>query len=300
MLTATHSPVFRARLPAAAGLILAALLGLGGCADRPPAASFLAYPQKKLQSARHWEVVATDVAAAVSTYLEEQDGKKEPVQVYMMRDDGSLFSDAFQQSLITAFVKEGNPVAVDARPDAVSVGIDVMVVPHHPDRPNRTFPGKMTALGSGIWVGSAILDAFPWGAGATWFGLAADAVSATVAESNNEIMMTVSLARNGFYVYRASAVYYVNDRDIGQYGSEAAYQTFNDVPRAYLGRDLGGVPYVNRPRRTGGAAMTGPAMAPPASLATPIVLVPPPAMPEAGMSLGTVKQGDVRPAPAKP
>jgi hypothetical protein len=233
--------------------------------------------------------------AAVSTYLEEQEGKKEPVQVYMMRDDGTLFSDAFQQSLITAFVKEGNPVAVDARPDAVSVGIDVMVVPHHPDRPNRTVPGKMTALGSGIWVGSAILDAFPWGAGATWFGLGADAIAATVNESTNEIMLTVSLAKNGFYVYRASAVYYVLDKDIEQYGGEAAYRTFNDVPPAYVGRDLGGAPYVNRPRRPAAPVV----MAPP-SLATPVVLAPPPAAAaDPGKALGTVMQSDVKAAPAK-
>lgn len=299
MPNATRSPGPWSRLPAITSLILAALLALAGCADRPPAASFLAYPQKKLQSARHWEIVAADVAAAVSTYLQEQEGKKDPVQVYMMRDDGTLFSDAFQQSLITAFVKAGNPVAVDARPDAISVGIDVMVVPHHPDRPNRTVPGKMTALGSGIWVGSAILDAFPWGAGATWFGLGADAIAATVNESTNEIMLTVSLAKNGFYVYRASAVYYVLDKDIEQYGGEAAYRTFNDVPPAYVGRDLGGSPYVTRPRRNTGAAAMNPASLAPASLATPIVLAPPPATPEPGKTLGTVMQGDVKAAPAK-
>jgi hypothetical protein len=244
----TSRPIFLQHRTRAVAALMMVALALGGCADRPIAASFITKPQKKMASAAHWNIVAKDVASAVSAYLERQTGKKEPVQVYMMRDGDTLFADAFQQSLITAFVQEGHPVAVDARPDAVSVGIDLALVPHSADRANRSVPGPLTALGSGVGVGAYLLDTFPWGVTSTYVGLALDAVRATVGETNAELVMTVSLAKDGFFTFRSSAVYYVQTDEVWQY-QEMPLNSFNDVPQNAIGYDLGHQPYLKREPR---------------------------------------------------
>ncbi|HYC06053.1 MAG TPA: hypothetical protein VED40_22360 [Azospirillaceae bacterium] len=289
-------------------------LGLAGCADRPPAASFLAMPQKRIGSAAHWQTIANDVASAVSAHLMAEAGQNQPgmaalapavgpavtpasglapvpavaqpksfferrvatprgglprgepsvaggaanaavepppvprpaVMVYMMRNEDTPFADGFIQALTTAFVQLGHAVSMDSRPDVVAVGIDVSLLKHEQSRPNRTFPGPLTALGAGVTVANWLKDPFPWGV--TALGLGLDAARATVSETDTELLLSVSLAKDGFYTFRSSAVYYVADAEAWHYqslGDPRMVRSLNDLPESAISYDIAGKPYVN-------------------------------------------------------
>ncbi len=302
----------RARLRLALAVPLLAL-GLAGCAERPPAAAFLAMPQKRIASAAHWQVIAADVASAVSAHLMAEAGQNQPgmaavtpavgptvtpaaglapvptvaqpksfferrvatprgglpraepaaagaasaavepppvprpaVMVYMMRNEDTPFADGFIQALTTAFVQLGHAVSMDSRPDVVAVGIDVSLLRHEPGRANRTFPGPLTALGAGVAVANLLKEPFPWGV--TALGLGLDAARATVSETDTELLLSVSLAKDGFYTFRSSAVYYVADAEAWHYqslGDPRMVRSLNDLPESRISYDLAGKPYVN-------------------------------------------------------
>ncbi|TWB65774.1 hypothetical protein FBZ87_1186 [Nitrospirillum amazonense] len=243
------SPHLRA-LPVAAlgGLLLAGGL-VSGCSERPMAAAFLTPPQYKMETAAHWVIVAKDVASAVSAYLQEQTGQKPPVQIYLTRHSDTTFADAFQQALTTAFVQNGHAVAMEPKPDVVAVAIDANAIAHPKfTNANHTVPGPLTALGAGVAVGKLMLDAMPWGITAAAGGVALDTARATVEETSTELMLTVSISRDGYYIYRSQAVYYVNDDALAEYvgGPGTHYRSFNDVPEGNVGLDLGHKPYVIR------------------------------------------------------
>ena len=61
-------------------MAMALCLGLAGCSGRPVAVSIPMKTQPVLQSAGQWQVVADDVASAISAHLEFQMGRKVPVQ----------------------------------------------------------------------------------------------------------------------------------------------------------------------------------------------------------------------------
>lgn len=240
----------RRRLSILVPAILAAgMLALGGCAQRPPAAWTLTGAQPVLDSAQHWRVVADDVGSAISTHLVNTTGNKEPVSVFMTRGANSLFADAFLNAVTTRLVGHGHAVAVEPRPDVVAVGIDMLIVPFSPRRDNQTAPGGFTILGTGAAVTNLMLDSFPWGVTAIALGYGLDTVLARPQETDTEMVLTVSMVRDGFYNFRASASYYINRRDLWHYQDDPMLlplRTFNDVPAVAIGYDLGGKPYVMR------------------------------------------------------
>lgn len=244
------------RLGLVSTLAMAVCLGLAGCSARPLAVSVPLKPQPVLQSAGQWQVVADDVASAISAHLEFQLGRKVPVQVYMMRHDGTLFADAFLSAVTTKLVQQGHLVSVDARPDVTSVGIDVTTVKSSGQRLTAdTFPGPLTLLTAGVGLASKLTGGefakFPWGISAGVAAIGLDALNSKPLETDTEMILTVSIAREGFYTFRTSAVYYVNSEDLWQYSDELGLgrprtANLNSVPQGAVRYDLGGKPYVVR------------------------------------------------------
>lgn len=235
----------------ARALALAAALGLPACSQRPVAAPFYTEPQYKVESAAHWALIAEDVASALSTYLETKVGKNAPVQLVMGRHRDSLFAETFQQDLITAFVRQGNPVAMQPRPEAVSILIDINAVSHGIKAPNHSMPGPFTALGGGVAVAHSIADLVPYGITAPLLTLAVgagmDAYRSRIPETATELLLTISITQDGYFSYRSGAVYYIDDDELWQYtgrGTGGRTITLNDVPAGQIGIDLGGMPYV--------------------------------------------------------
>lgn len=235
-------------------LVISALcLGLGGCSGRPVAVSVPMKPQRVLQSAGQWQVVADDVASAISAHLEFQLGNKVPVQLYMMRKGDTLFADAFLNAVTTRLVQEGHLVPVDARPDIVSVGIDVLTVKSSGPRiAADPFPGPLTLLAAGVgvasWLSGGELAKFPWGISAGVAAVGYEMLRSKPQETDTEMILTVSVERGGFYTFRTSAVYYVNEADLWHYEGNAlgnrAQVDLNSVPQRTVKYDLAGNPYV--------------------------------------------------------
>lgn len=228
-------------------LLAAALAGLSACSSRPPAVPVALRPQPVLQSAAHWQVVATDVASAISAHLEIQTGKKDPVQVYMARNGGSPFGTAFASAVEARLVSMGHLVAVDPRPDVVAVGIDMQLVRTDPSRrESRTTPGPLTMLAGGIGVAGVFMDRFPWGISAIAAGLGLDYEANRPRETDTELVLTLSMERGGFYTFKTTGVYYVNGRDLDLYEEPDPRRgrNLNDVPARSIAYDLAGMPYV--------------------------------------------------------
>lgn len=233
---------------------LALCLGLAGCSGRPVAVSIPMKPQPVLQSAGQWQVVADDVASAISAHLEFQMGRKVPVQVYMMRKDDTLFADAFLSAVTTRLVQQGHLVSVDARPDVVAVGIDVLTVKTSGPRiAADPFPGPLTMLAAGVGLASHLtggdLAKFPWGISAGVAAVGLEALNSKPPETDTEMVLTVSIAREGYYTFRTSAVYYVNSDDLWQYDGgpdvgAGRRVNLNAVPQGTVRYDLAGKPYV--------------------------------------------------------
>ncbi|MFM2044662.1 MAG: hypothetical protein RLY86_3238 [Pseudomonadota bacterium] len=238
------------RRPAALLLTVCALLPvLTACSPRPTSVAMLSRPQPVLQSVQHWQIVAKDVASAISAHLVVKTGRKEPVALYMEGGSGSLFADAFLGAVTTHMVQAGHPVAAEPGMDVTLVGIDALIVPTRGGGWNPSTPGVLTALGAGAWVVRSVWDRFPWGATATMAGFALDTALAKPGETDTELVLTVSIRRDGFYAYRSSAVYYVNRRDLGNYqdGEGALQRNLNDLPTTRIRYDIAGKPYVAGP-----------------------------------------------------
>lgn len=235
-------------------MAMALCLGLAGCSARPMAVSIPMKPQPVLQSAGQWQVVADDVASAISAHLEFQMGRKVPVQVYMMRRDDTLFADAFLSAVTTRLVQQGHLVSVDARPDVVAVGIDVLTVKSSgPRMAADPFPGPLTLLAAGVGLASHLtggdLAKFPWGISAGVAAVGLEALKSKPMETDTEMVLTVSVAREGYYTFRTSAVYYVNSEDLWHYNGEPGLGgrrsvNLNSVPQGAVMYDIAGKPYV--------------------------------------------------------
>ncbi|MDR3515771.1 MAG: hypothetical protein P4M00_08145 [Azospirillaceae bacterium] len=202
--------------------MLGLILGLCRCSAVPVATPFTVDTQPRVQSAAHWQVIADHVAAAVSDYLVEKSGRKpdeprDPVVLMANRVGKTLFAEVFQQDLTTAFVQRGHAVATQPRTDLAEIRYDVILVAHRTPRDNATLPGPYTALGSGVYVGSALARAGAQTSLGLLGGTLVDAVRVLPDETQTELVLTISIEKNGFFAYRDSAVFYINDPDTWQY-----------------------------------------------------------------------------------
>lgn len=183
------------------------VLVLVGCSQVPkPMAYQLSY-QQKMQAARHWEILAQDVASHVA-------GGGAGASVFVEPRSG-VFGDAFTQMLVTELVSQG--VTVAAQPGAAAtLSFDVQMVRHKagwPHRRNRAHPGMWTVLATGIRVAENVTEdmIIP-------LGIALDLWDGTwTTLPEHEVLITTSLQRDGQFLMRRSDLYYVNDADSGQY-----------------------------------------------------------------------------------
>jgi len=231
-------------------LFLAAVLLLAACGTRPDASTPWHRPQTALNSAQHWQIVATDVASAISAHLVRYTGRKDPVHVAMLRNGDTLFADAFLGAVTTRLVQQGHAVAVRPRGDVVQVGIDTLIVPMTlPRRPPSASQGNgdlLMALGAGVALAIFKPDDFPWGMSAIAAAAAGGSLAGGGPEPDTEMVLTVSIQREDFYTFRSTAVYYVNGRDLGHYQSADGRSSLdlNQVPQAAIAYDLAGKPYL--------------------------------------------------------
>lgn len=190
--------------------VLALVPVLVGCSQVPkPSAHVMSY-QKKMQAAQHWQVLAQDVASQVNQDYASIAGSG----IYVEPQSG-VFGKAFTSLLKTELIQAGVPLSESAQ-NAVLLAFDVQLVRHKaewPDRRDRTQPGLWTAVATGIRVARNVTENMIIPAGVAldlWAG-----TWTTLPE--HEVLITTSLEKDGNCVMRRADLYYVNDRDSGQY-----------------------------------------------------------------------------------
>ncbi len=195
----------------AAGCILA----LSACTGVPNAEYFPPSSQRVVASASHWQIIAKDAVAKLAPAL----GKETGLVSVMPR---SASSDAIMGVLATALTDRGVAVARSPRPGMDVVHVEMQAIGH--GRDDIPHAGTATLLGIGggmaVWaiaqavtVASVAAPAIGLGLGATSELLA----GAFPASPNTEVVLSVTLTRNGADVARSSGVYYVSPGDEGLY-----------------------------------------------------------------------------------
>jgi hypothetical protein len=201
--------------------------------------------QKKLQAARHWQLIADHFADHFAKQLASKLGGR---TLYVPQPGGEqAFVGGFRDLLITSLVNRGVEVAAsESYPGALVADVRYSIYRFNPDRLKDTYYyGERTMLAAGLWgltdaaasmggVGG-IRDAFRTGAKVMTALSAAEEGFAWLSNEapggpkkgrfasgddipQSEILLTVSVANDdGRFAIRYSSIYYTADADDALY-----------------------------------------------------------------------------------
>jgi hypothetical protein len=184
--------------------------------------------QRKMQAARHWEILADDLAGQVKKCIKRRDDLKW-MPVYVVPGESSPFEEIFHGLLMSELMDRGLAVS-QTDENALTMKYSAQLL-EHSDRYYQKFPMKFTALGAGIVVARNfdLVDAWmdrqqtehllAWGTAA---GALADVAMSHYAgaPSHNEVIITTTLTLNDALYLHQSDIYYINDPDAGHYAGE--------------------------------------------------------------------------------
>lgn len=194
---------------------------INSCSQVPQPMSYPYSTMRKMQSARHWQVLAEDVAEqmieAVGTL-----SANDPFVFYVQPEQGDfnvIFRDSLVENLLKLSqekgrkcnIKAGDPDAFAS--DAYVIEYDVYVVRHRADRFQRPPLGLITLAGTAIRVArnvgeNAIIPA------AVFLDVAIGAVSDL---PNHEVVIKIAVKKGSNYAFMRNDVYYINDADVSHY-----------------------------------------------------------------------------------
>lgn len=212
-------------------LLLLFLFVFSGCTSRIPEPVTYPYSQQqKMQASEHWEVLARDLANRINNELILND--KIDTSVYVKptcgdettpcdENETSTFNEAFRDLLVTGLYNFGIPTRSTASSDAIEVLYKVQVVRHNTNRFRSLQPGLLTSISAAILV----LRNAPSELLILASGVAADVANTSYATNGHyEVIITTSMIDKEQYLFRASDIYYINDKDFYHYkegGSQA-------------------------------------------------------------------------------
>lgn len=202
-------------------------LSIAGCgAPQPIAENFGVMHQKVARTAKHWEVVANDVASQTVDMLTKSNGLTSRTFFVPATRRNTAFDAAFRDFLINDFVDRGIDVNICAAPAPARTGFEDMpqikirystrILGHAEARQYR--PGLLTALAAGVFVGRSLatvnLSRDAENAVALGLGIVGDAVESRMTRATHtEIIVTTSIEENNRFLMRRSDIYYVPDGD---------------------------------------------------------------------------------------
>ena len=197
---------------------------LGGCSGRIPEPVTYKYTQQnKMQASHHWEVLAKDLSNRINNQLIITDHIDASVYVKQTCGDESkpcapletsTFNEAFRDLLITNLVDYGVPTKKEIEEDTIEINYKVQIVRHNTDRVRSLQPGLMTSLSAAVMV----LRNAPTNLIILATGVMTDIANTSfTANGHYEVIITTSMMTNNKYLFRASDIYYINDRDFWHY-----------------------------------------------------------------------------------
>jgi hypothetical protein len=210
-------------MPSYLSYVLALLL-VGGCASRIPEP--IAYPysqQQKMEASHHWQVLADDLANRINNELIITDNASKTVFVKetcgneakpCSPTETSSFNEAFRDLLITNLVGYGIPTQKQNDEETLEIHYKVQIVRHAGERMRTLQPGLLTGLSAAI----VVLRNAPADLVTLAVGAATDVANANMTINGQyEIIITTSMLAGGKYLFRASDIYYINDKDFWHY-----------------------------------------------------------------------------------
>lgn len=216
--------------------IMLFLLLLHGCASVPPATIFHTGTQKKMQAARHWDVLAQDITKKIKATI-DQNPELAFKNVCLETDDHSPFGETFKELLKFHLFKQGITLT-DNTTDAIHLDYKTKLIHHNADRTAGDFvsadamaPGAVL-LGTGASFGlAAVLRAVDYSSFAasqsTLVGAAAGFGAAGLLEmaiasqytsiTNTEYMFAAEISYSSKIYDMYLDIYYINSEDAYQY-----------------------------------------------------------------------------------
>lgn len=201
-----------------------ALFLVCSCSSRIPEP--ITYPysqQQKMQASSHWEVLAADLANRINNKLIVTDNIYKDVfvketcgneTIACKPNETSSFNEAFRDLLITNLFGYGVPTKSRPDEEAIEVRYKVQIVHHKTDRVRSLQPGLLTGLSAAVMV----LRNAPTELIILALAVAADvANSSMIVNGHYEVIITTSMITDDRYLFRASDIYYINDKDFYHY-----------------------------------------------------------------------------------
>lgn len=197
----------------------------------PEPVAHLYSQQQKMQASHHWEVLAADLANQINNQLIMTDNIYKTVFVKETCGDEmtacnanetSSFNEAFRDLLITNLYQYGVPTMSRPTEEAIIVNYKVQLVRHNSRRIRSLQPGILTALSAGVMVfRNAPMELLIIASGAV-----ADLANTNlVLNGHYEVIITTSMVQKERYLFRASDIYYINDKDFYHYQQNMAQGT---------------------------------------------------------------------------
>jgi len=208
-------------LPRPCRLLVVLLLLPVACTRIPQPTGYELSEQEKMQSAYHWNVLASDVANQINEELLQRDILDVPLYVRHICEDGdehcvdrAPFDEAFNDLLTSQLVAFGVPTLREPEPGGLEVDYKVQVLYHRSGRIQVFWPGTLTML-TGLIV--ALNDA-PWETQAVAGAMVGDLLrTTTVVPGHYEVIVSTSIVQDNHYLVRRSDIYYINDQDFWHY-----------------------------------------------------------------------------------
>jgi hypothetical protein len=221
------------------------------CSQAPRAINHEFMYQKNLKAAQHWQLLAKDFAGQTANALQQVplsantpgfghiteeepnatagSGSLGKPYIFIQTNDRSSFGNAFRNELITEFTNLGYNISYDSK-DAIAVRWGVQKIHHNAGRKAPSVPlAKMAVatLGYGVYK---VIDT-----GCALGGIITGVAFLDVLENfgpslfpqnvpHDEIILTVSVSKDGLLFARQSGTYYISGEDTRHYHNIADFE----------------------------------------------------------------------------
>lgn len=214
------------------GLIICVLL-ISGCQHRVPYPEQSQVPvprhhdlslQRKMQALEHWKILAEDIAANVREEIENSRHAGKPV--YVAAAGTTDFEKNFRELLISALVAKNIDIRTTNHRGGHGLLDFKLATVAHNKRMIVTDKGIYRALSPDVVAKRE--RPYPYGYSHPqcypdcyvpyrYPMVNVEAGGHTIELPRHEVLITTSLVYDDTYAFRNSAVYYINDEDLGQY-----------------------------------------------------------------------------------
>ncbi|CAG0955191.1 hypothetical protein MTYP_00418 [Methylophilaceae bacterium] len=185
---------------------------LAGCANQPTPQWYPDSPQKQVNAAQHWGLIAADAVEQTRQIVNAQSFARDR-PLYVTENSATQFDSAFRNYMISALVKAGMPVST-VREGAIEITYETQVIRHGASFDPRQLgykPGMATAGAAAFWVlREATSTALVAG---TVAGAAGYDVYKARESTGVELLLTTSIVHANHYIMHNTDSYYIEKAD---------------------------------------------------------------------------------------